>query len=400
MALFKAQGVLAHQFPGFVDQLLAAAHIHEAPGQDLRIGQQGPGLPVEGDHHGEQAVLAQQLPVPQHHVADIPYPVAVHHDAAGGHLSRQLAPVAAQLHHAACLGDEHMVLGYAHFLGQLRVLVQMPGLPMDGDEEAGIGEAEHELQFLPAGVAGYMDIRHAVIHHRRPVLIQLVDDAGHAALVARDAGCGNDHHIPLAHVEPVGSVGHAEQAAHGFPLGAGGDDAHLVVPVFFQLVHADHALLRQVQISQLPGDGGDVLHAPALEADHPPIGNGQIRDLLDPINIRCKGGHDDPALGPLKAAFKGLADLPFRGGMAALLHVGAVAHQGQHPLGAVIGEAPDVDGLPVDGGIVHLEVPGVDNGADGGIDGQGAGPGDGVAGLDELHVEAAQPYGIPRAHAV
>ena len=198
----------------------------------------------------------------------------------------------------------------------------------------------------------------------------------------------------------MGGIGHSEQAAHGFPLGACGYDAYLVVPVFFKLAYLNHALVRQLQIAELLGYLCYLYHAAALEAYYPSKGYCHVRNLLYAVYVGGESRHYHAALCLVEAVLKGLAYTPFRGCMSFVLHVGAVAHECKYPAGAVIRKPRYIYGLPVDGRIVHLEVAGVYQRAYGGVYGQSAGPRYGVTGLYELHAEAAQTYGISGADAV
>ena len=101
-----------------------------------------------------------------------------------------------------------------------------------------------------------------------------------------------------------------------------------------------------------------------LEAYHPAKGYCHVGDLLYAVNIGGKGSHYHAALGLVKVMLEGFADAALGRGMAVVFNVGAVAHKGQHAPGAVIGKAGNVDGLAVNGGIVHLKVARMENYAD------------------------------------
>lgn len=107
----------------------------------------------------------------------------------------------------------------------------MPVFAVNRDEELRFGELHHEPQFLTAGVAGNVNVRHAVIDHLRAFLIKLVDHAGHTDLVARNRGGGDDDRVAFADVQAVRRRRHAKQPAHGLALAAGGDYADLVVAI-------------------------------------------------------------------------------------------------------------------------------------------------------------------------
>ena len=245
-----------------------------------------------------------------------------------------------------------------------------------------------------------MYVSHTLVYYLRAVLVELVYHPAHAFLVAGYGGGRDYHHISLAYVYLMGGIGHSEQAAHGFPLRACGYDAYLVVPVFFKLPNLHHALVRQLQIAELLGYLCYLYHAAALEAYYPSKGYCHVRNLLYAVYVGGESRHYHAALCLVEAVLKGLADTPFRGCMSFVFHVCAVAHQGEHPPRAVIRKPRYIYGLPVDGRIVHLEVAGVYKRAYRGVYCQSAGPRYGMAGLYELHAEAAQTYGISGADAV
>ena len=198
----------------------------------------------------------------------------------------------------------------------------------------------------------------------------------------------------------MGGISHSEQAAHGFPLRACGYDAYLVVPVFFKLSNLHNALVRQLQVAEFLGYLCYLYHAAALEAYYAAKGYCHVRNLLYAVYVGGESRHYHAALCLVEAVLEGLAYTPFRGCMSFVLHVGAVAHECKYPAGTVVRKPRYIYGFPIDRRIVHLEVAGVYQRAYGGVYGQRAGPRYGVAGLYELHAEAAQTYGIPWADAV
>lgn len=70
----------------------------------------------------------------------------------------------------------------------------------------------------------------------------------------------------------------------------------------------------------------------------------------------------------VKQGVEGLADFALAHGVAGTLRIGGVAEQGQHSPVAQFRQPGQVDGLPFDGGIVHLKVPGLDDDPGGGMD--------------------------------
>ena len=111
-----------------------------------------------------------------------------------------------------------------------------------------------------------------------------------------------------------------------------------------------------------------------------------------------EGGDNDPLPAPVEEPVKGLAHDGLAHGVPWPLHIGGVRQQGQYALLPQLAEAPQVDHVPVDGRGVNLEVPGVDDHAHAGVDGEGHRVGDGVVHMDELHIELPGPDHLPGLH--
>ena len=56
------------------------------------------------------------------------------------------------------------------------MVINLAVFPMHRDKILGLGQGEHELQFLLAGMAGNMHLSHFAIYHIRPLAEQHVDD--------------------------------------------------------------------------------------------------------------------------------------------------------------------------------------------------------------------------------
>ena len=85
-----------------------------------------------------------------------------------------------------------------------------------------------------------------------------------------------------------------------------------------------------------------------------------------------------------------LGHLFLGGGEAGALGVGGIAQQRQHALFAVLGKGGQVGGPAREGGVVHLEVAGLEHDARRALDGEGHRVGDGVVHMDGLDGKAAQ----------
>ena len=208
-----------------------------------------------------------------------------------------------------------------------------------------------------------MHIRHAVVHNLRPFLVELIDYARNGNLVAWDGRGGDNNRVPFPNIQPVRGICHAEQAAHGLALASGRNDADFFIINPAKFFHLHNLLHRDVKVPKFACYLCNVHHAAPLEADHTPMCNRNIRNLLDAVNVGGKCSHNYAALRNLKIVFKGLSDLTFRLRMPGKLRVCGIAHQREHPFCAVMRETRHIDGFSVERRIVHLEISRMDHDA-------------------------------------
>ena len=339
------------------------------------------------------------LPVPQNHAAHVSHAGSVHQDLTGGDLPVLPDGLGAHLDHMADAGDQHVFGVDAHLAGQAGVLVQHPGLAVEGDHKFRAGQGQHHFQLFLAGVAGDVKVVAAPVNHLGPLGEQLVNDLGDGQLVAGNGGRGHDDQIVGVDVNlPVLGEGHAVQGAHLLPLAAGGDDDGLVFRHGLDLVHIHQDPGGDLHIAQLRADSHDVLHAPPGDAHLPAVLGGGVDDLLDAVDVAGEGGDDDALVAVLEQLVELVPHAALALGVPFLLHIGGVGQQGQHALVAQGPQPGQVRHASRHRRHVDLEVAGVDQHADGRVDGEGHRVGDGVVDVDEFHLKAASPDGLPRLH--
>ena len=275
-------------------------------------------------------------------------------------------------------------------------------LAVNGHEVLGTGETLHELQLLLAGVTRYVYLHRGVVDDGNTHLGQLVDDAAHQLLVAGDGGGGQHHQVAVAQGDlRMLAEGHTVEGGHGLALGACGDEGQLLGLVALDVADIDQHALGHLHVAQLHGGGDDVDHASTRDGHLAAVARRDVDDLLNAMHVRGEGGdHDAATLVHGEDHFQGLAHLGLRGGVAGTLGVGGLAHEEQDTLAAQLTQTGDVHHITVNGGEIQLEVTRVDDHAQGGVDSQGTGVGDGVVHADELHGEGgAQADGVTVAHA-
>ena len=272
------------------------------------------------------------------------------------------------------------------------MLFQLLIFAVDGQEILGSGQGEHQLLLFLTGVAGDMDVVHALIDDFCAQQEQTVDDLGHALLVAGDGLGRDDDEVAGADAHLTVAAGsHAAQGAQRLALTAGGHQHHLFRRILVYLIDADEGAFRDVHIAQLLSHGGIVDHAAAAEGHLAAILHGEVDDLLDAVDVGREGRNDDAlVLRPGKQAADTGGHLLLGGGEAGTLRVGGVAQQSQHALLTVLRQSRKVGGAAGQRGVVDLEVAGLDDGAGRAVDGESYRVRDGVVHMDGLHGEAAQ----------
>ena len=103
---------------------------------------------------------------------------------------------------------------------------QVGVLPVHRDEQVRVGSLVEGQQLVGLAVPGGVHAQLAAVHQLDAPAGQGVVEAGHGSLVAGDGMRGEDHGVPVAHVEEsVAAVGHALQGGPGLTLRAGAHHA-------------------------------------------------------------------------------------------------------------------------------------------------------------------------------
>ena len=337
--------------------------------------------------------------VPEYDIAHISHTVAVHQHTSGGNGTVLPAGVTIQFQYLTDVADENIGRIHAHVFRQLLVLHQMVVFSVDGHEEFRLGQCVDQLQFFLTGVAGYMHNRFVVVYVDA-FFIHFVDDLANQLFVAGN-GVGGQHHQILGgqlHLRVI-RKGHPVQCRHGFALAAGGDDGDLFLGIPADVRNVNKHPLRHIHVAQPYRRSYHIQHTPPGDSHFPAESGAGIDDLLYTVDVGGEGRNDNPLVGVgHEDVIQRSAYLPFGGSEARLFHVGGFAHQQQHAFSAVFPDTGQIHHFPADGRNVQLEVPGVEDGAFGGTDGDHAGVCNGVVGPNEFTFEYAQPQHGARFH--
>ena len=152
-----------------------------------------------------------------------------------------------------------------------------------------------------------------------------------------------------------------------------------------------------MEISQLDGDLGDVLHTAAADGNLASVVCRGVQNLLDTIDVRGERRDNNTLITALELRLKRLSDLNLTRGVAVALDIGRVTHQCEHALLAQLTEPRQVDHLAGYRRRVDLEVAGVDDHAERRRDRQRYRVRNRVVCVDQLDVKASELDMIPGA---
>ena len=112
--------------------------------------------------------------------------------------------------------------------------------------------------------------------------------------------------------------------------------------------------------------------------------------MLDAMDGGGEAGEEEALLGGSEDVVEAGDDGLFAGGEAGAVDVGGVLEEAEDALLAEVGEGLEVEGMAVGGGEIDLEVAGVEDDADGGVDGEGDAVDEGVRDADGEDGEGAE----------
>jgi hypothetical protein len=143
-------------------------------------------------------------------------------------------------------------------------------------------------------------------------------------------------------------------------LRAGHEAQHVRGRMISHVAVANERARRDAQVSEALPDLERLVHPAPHERHLAPELYCDVAQNLEAVDARGKGGNHQLAFGAGKQLLERLLDLELRAGVAPAVDVRAVAEQRQHTLGPEPRKSLKVERLPVERGLVDLEVACVD----------------------------------------
>ena len=217
-----------------------------------------------------------------------------------------------------------------------------------GDQVAGLAVHRHGVERLEdvvavqqlagGGVAGDVDLGVALVDDVGAELEQAVDDAEDGVLVARDQAGRQDDGVALADTTRWSPLAMRDRAAMGSPWEPVDISTTRLSGRLSTFLMSTRMPAGHVQVAELGGDGHVADHGAAHEGDVAAVVGGGVEHLLDAVDVRGEGGHDDALAGLAEEPVQGGADFLLRGGEAGDVGVGGVGHEQVHAFLAQAGE--------------------------------------------------------------
>ncbi len=152
--------------------------------------------------------------------------------------------------------EEDGLFDHAHCACELYVTLEVAVVAVDGHEELGADEVDHQPELFLAAVAGDVDEAgvSVVVDDVGVAALEVVDHAIDGLLVAGDDARAEQDGVACVNVgELVVVDGGPAERAHGLALGAADHDEELVGRVLLDLAGVDDEAGGQIEGSQGPG---------------------------------------------------------------------------------------------------------------------------------------------------
>src|SRR3990172_5248290 len=180
---------------GRVTEGVLILEMHEASRDDLWTGDHGPRFPMQPHHHHHHPIPRQMLSLPENGISHIPDALPIHKDSTPGDLANDPPLVGSKFEDIAVLGQIDVLRINPYCRGETRMVVAMPVLAVDREEELRAGEVQHQLELLLTRVTRHVHGGQLLRDHLCPPPEELVDSPRNRSLVSRDHPGGEDHRV-------------------------------------------------------------------------------------------------------------------------------------------------------------------------------------------------------------
>ena len=272
----------------------------------------------------------------------------------------------------------------------------MPDLTVHRHDIARFQDVVAVQQFTGRSMTGDVDEGIALVHHLRPQFRQPVNDPVDGILITWNQRARQQDDVTGTQLnDGMFPVRDPTQRGERFALRTSGDDHHLVITVSLDVFHLNQDVRWDVQVSEIPS-GSHVAHHGTPHVGHlATVLDGQVKHLLHPLHVGGKTRDDQLLVCLIEHTGNGGFDILLQGCESWGLSVGGVRHEQIHPLIRETRETTQISDTPIEGKLIHLKIPGVQDCARCGAQGNRQTVGNGVIDREELKLKV--PYSAPFA---
>ena len=276
--------------------------------------------------------------------------------------------------------------------GKLRVAAQVAIVAVDGDEELGPHEIDEEAKFFLASVSADMNqaVGAVVEDDVGFAAAEVVDDAEDALLVAGDDAGTEDDGVAGVDLGVLVVVDRgAAEGAHRLALRAADEDHQLIGRIVAHLAGIDDEAGRDFDVAEVLCNLSALHHGAAEDDGFAPVLAREFESDANAVDGGREAAEEELLFGLRKDLVQARNDGAFAGRVAGALDIGGVLQEREHAAFAVFGEGVQVKGLVIERRKIDFEIAGVNDDADGRVDGEGNAVDQRVGNADGLDGERA-----------
>src|SRR4030042_5011580 len=170
-----------------------------------------------------------------------------------------------------------------------------------------------------------MYLRNLLVNNVRAPPEEMVDDLPDGTFIPGYHFCRKDDRITVFDLDDFMLIYcNPRQNTHRLSLASRGNNDYLLVLKFLKVFQFEPGAVRDFQIPQIQSYLRIRYDTLSTKDNLPPVFHCYIDCLLDSMDIRCKGGNDDPSICLREYIFEGTSDLFFRECESALFCIGTV----------------------------------------------------------------------------
>jgi hypothetical protein len=355
------------------DHQLAAIIAEHAAGDDLGGEIHAAGVFVDGDDGDDDAVFGEVAAIADDGFFDFFQRTGVDKSAAGGYGVAAIGALFGEFDLLAVFHEQDFARDDAELVGECGVAEEMAIFTVNRDEIFWLAELQDELLFFLAGMAGDVDgAAGIVVIDERAAAEHVVEHAEDGLVVAGDDARGEDDGVIFVDGDEAVVVdGDARHRGHRLGLAAAGEHDDTARIEAANVLRTDDHAVGNAQVAHRVRDFDVVDHAAADERDFAVNARGDVDDLLNPVDAAGEAGENDAPRSGTAEIFETRDNGAFGRREAGALDVGGVGEEREDAFVAVAREGVKIESGAVDGGLIDLEVAGVDDDAERCANGEG-----------------------------